>query len=321
MARSTWAFRDARKLKVPYLRAISVVAILGLCAAGAMSVPTPSGRAVSFVYAHHEILVRVRIRNVGPLTFLLDTDTTPSAIDLALARRLRLPLGATAGSGSGVGTEKSRVVPVKLPALTVGSLSVSSVDALALDLSAVGRGIGRHIDGVLGTSFLSGRVIEIDYPCRTISFPPASSAYTAHFSRSASGDNVSDDVWVGPHRVSATFDTGDGGFSFVTGKGIRDLGLAGAARTGKSSTVRGYNGIATTTSGTLHDLRIGSVRIGSAATKFLPSDNDEVDVNIGNRTLEHFVATFNYRRGVLTLSPSSCYRGRDDAGETMRKPL
>ncbi|MBV8727243.1 MAG: aspartyl protease family protein [Candidatus Eremiobacteraeota bacterium] len=295
------------------------MAIFGPCAAQAIGVQPPSAGPVSFVYAHHEILMPVRIGDVGALTFLLDTDTSPSAIDLALARKLRLPLTVTGGSGSGVGGEKSRVVPVKLPALMVGSLSVSSIDALALDLSAVGRGIGRHIDGVLGTSFLKGRVIEIDYPCRRVSFPAASSAlYTAHFSRDVSGENVSHDIWVGAHRVSATFDTGDGGFSFVSATGIRDLGLASAARAGKSSTVRGYNGTAKTTSGTLHDVRIGSVRIGSIATTFLPSVNGTIEVNIGNKTLEHFVVTFNYDRGVLTLSPSSCYRGRADPAEKAR---
>jgi predicted aspartyl protease len=265
--------------------------------------------AVPFSYVHHEVVVRATIGHAGPYAFLVDTDTTPSAIDSSLARKLRLPVLGDAGAGSGVGSGRSVVLPVAIPNLAIGDLHVARLNALATDLSALSTAFGMPIAGVLGTSLLNDRVVQIDYPCRTVAFLPDAilAPFTARFrygpDAAESGDNVSDDVWIGSRRATATFDTGNAGFMLVTGKGIVDLRLDAAARSGAASAARGYNGVASATQGTVHGVRIGSIRIGSVATKFIASSQDPFDVNIGNRTFERFVATFDYQRGLLTLQP------------------
>jgi Aspartyl protease len=68
----------------------------GLLGSPALSIPraltatnVPAALStVPFRYVHHEILVNVRIGKSGPYTFMLDTGTTPSVVDAALAKRL-----------------------------------------------------------------------------------------------------------------------------------------------------------------------------------------------------------------------------------------
>jgi hypothetical protein len=69
--------------------------LLAVLAALTLPAAARDGSAIAtipFAFAHHEILVDVGIGNSGPHTFLLDTDTTPSVIDLALAKRLGFAL-------------------------------------------------------------------------------------------------------------------------------------------------------------------------------------------------------------------------------------
>jgi predicted aspartyl protease len=265
--------------------------------------------SVPFTYAHHEIFLEAMVNGSGPYSFLLDTDTTPSAIDLQLARRLRIGLTGTAGAATGIGHDHVSVIPVSLANVKVGTVSVHAVDAVAVDLSGLSKSAGRRIDGVLGTSFLADRVVQINYVCRTVSFPPDAllEPFTARFQLDDTGNDVSSDVWVNGRRVRATFDTGDAANGFVTARGIATLHLESAARGATATTGQGYNGAAQFASGRLDDVRIGSVRVGSTAIRFLASDREHVDINIGNQILDRFIVTFDYARGLLTLTtPNAC---------------
>ena len=124
---------------------------------------------------------------------------------------------------------------------------------------------------------------------------------------SGADGNASDDLYVGSQRVTATFDTGDSGSSYVPRAGIERLGLQTAAHAGRQSSGRGYRGITQVTEGELKDVRIGKTPIGTVSTRFNQSSTAGFDVNIGNRVLERFIATFDYQRGLLTLeSPRIC---------------
>lgn len=280
----------------------SFVTFLGLDAIARAGQLAPN--TVRFDYTHHEVLVEVFVNNSGPYTFLLDTDTTPSAIDRALAQRLHIVAVGDAAGGNGIGNGSSSVTPVKLARVDVNGTSARNLDAVALDLSGVSARLGRRLDGVLGTSFLENRVVQIDYRCRAIAFLPDASLepFTARFQSDASGVNVTHDVWVNGHRAFATFDTGDSGYGFVTGHGISSLHLDRLARSGKRTTVSGYNGSEAAMSGKLGDVHIGKVAAGAIDVRFLPATGDPFDLNIGNQTLERYVVTFDYARGLLTLS-------------------
>ncbi len=122
--------------------------------------------------------------------------------------------------------------------------------------------------------------------------------YTARFR--GEDQNISSDVWVGSRRIEATFDTGDAGYLLVTAKGI--AALPNLSGNGRAGVVVGYNGTAKVTHANLTGLRIGNVTLPPTDAIVLPSDNSPYDVNIGNRTLDRFVVTFDYQRKVVTLS-------------------
>jgi hypothetical protein len=264
--------------------------------------------AVVFDYIRREIVVQVYVNGSGPYRMLVDTDTAPSVVDAGLAKRLKLLPLAPSGQGAGEGSGTMQTYPVELHDVAVGTVHQKQLPALAADITSLGKSLGLRIDGVLGTSFLDGRIIQIDYHCGTIRFlsDAVLAAYAARLT-SVDGINVSNDVWVGSKRITATFDTGNSGSSVVSRRGIASLGLQTAATAGVQSSGRGYLGMTRFTKGHLEDVRIGHVSLGTIDTNFMASSNDPYDVNIGNRVLSRFVATFDYQRGLLTLAPpSSC---------------
>ncbi len=293
-----------------FLRGTLLTAGLFACAlvpSLAQSAPPP---AVAFDYVHGEIVVQVFINGSGPYRMLVDTDTSPSVIDAALAKRLKLRPLAPSGQGAGEGSGTMQTYPVELDDVAVGTVHQKQLLALAADISGIGKSLGQRIDGVLGTSFLDGRVMQIDYHCGTIRFLPDAvlAAYTARFTSTDGGVNVSNDMWVGNKRITATFDTGDSGSSVVSRRGIASLGLQAEAAAGAQSTARGYLGAANFTRGYLDDARVGHVPLGRIDTIFMASSAGPYDVNVGNRVLSRYVVTFDYQRGLLTLAPPAACR-------------
>ncbi|MDP9110035.1 MAG: retroviral-like aspartic protease family protein [Candidatus Eremiobacteraeota bacterium] len=287
----------------------AVLLFLALCMSGVR--PQQTGLSIPFTYLHHEVLVSARIGTSGPYNFLLDTDTSPSAIDAALAKRLGLHQNGASGLGSGVGSNKTVTTPVRIPDLSVGAVHVRSLQALTADLSGLSKHFGRPLAGVLGTSFLRGRVTEFNYPCRTIVF--LSDAPVAPITASFHGDdeNIIDKVMVNGHRATATFDTGNAGAVLVTARGIADLGLAAASKNGTHSLGYGYNGSASSSTGRLSDVRVGAIDFGPTAAKFMASVPGPYDINIGNRVMERYRVVFDYVRTLVTFlppAPGGCTR-------------
>ena len=276
------------------------LAILLLCATPTHAVATPV--TVPMVYYHHVVLVGVRIANSGPYTFLLDTDTTPSAIDLALARKIGLRFNGPVGKGEGVGTASSAVLPLTIPSLSVGPIMATNVAALATDLSDISKRLHRTIDGVLGTSFLNGRVVQFDYGCRNLTFSPSAPRLLATARFRSGNENVSNDAWVGSKRLDVTFDTGDAGYLFLTRKGI--AALPAVVVRGGESVVVGYNGAEKARHALVTGLRIGGIRLPPTDAVLLAADESPYHLNIGNRTLERFVVTFDYQHDLVKLSPA-----------------
>ena len=270
---------------------------------GLLASPTVS--TVPFRYVHHEILVNVRIGTSGPYTFMLDTGTTPSVVDAALAKRLGLRPAGAAERGSDLGGGSASMYPVTLRGLRFGSVTTGRVDALAADVSAVGKQLGVHLDGVIGSDFFDGRVVRIDYPCRTVSVLPDAvlAPFAARFTEIPSGWIVTGDARADGRRITATIDTGNSGTPVVTARGIARLRLQAAARAGKRTGSFSYGGRHSETEGVLHDIRIGPIRLGTSKARFLASSKESFDVNIGNRSLQRYAVTFDYVRGLLTIAP------------------
>ena len=141
----------------------TLVAVL-LCGAASAEPLT-----VPFDFSRNAIGLDVVVKG-APLHMILDTGVDPSAIDLARADALGLKVDrGAAGEASGEGDAKqAQVFPATIENLAIAGRSFASVDALAMDMSTLSASYGRKLDGVLGYSFLTDKIVLIDYGHRTL---------------------------------------------------------------------------------------------------------------------------------------------------------
>jgi hypothetical protein len=171
--------------------------------------------------------------------------------------------------------------------------------------------LGTSIDGVLGHDFLSGNVVEIDYPNRLLRIgkrPTSSVPIVARLPFRYDDDSSSlviDGVMVNGNKVSATIDTGSDGTFKLTPAAVDSLRLTEAARNGTPDASVGYNGIAHNTLGRIEEIVIGDIRLRSAEVVFFGKgtgrDRKPWGVNIGNGFLRDYIVTVDYSRKVITL--------------------
>lgn len=123
---------------------------------------------VPMLYSHKELLVKARINNGEPMDFLFDTGANQTLIDRRVAaenlldKQAGLKMTAAAGPVFGQSTE--------IPRLQIGELSIPSVQAVIVDLSAHARQLGKPIAGVLGTNVLNRFAVTVDYGKSQITF-------------------------------------------------------------------------------------------------------------------------------------------------------
>jgi len=275
--------------------------------AGAVEVP--------FALTHDEIVVTAKVNGLGPYQFLLDTDTDPSTIDVTVARAIKLPLKSLSGQISGGGTEKREVFATSLKALDVSGFLARDVLAIALDLSSLSTRLGVPVAGVLGHSFLGGRIVQLDYPNRVVRFfgtspiAPAARGATGRLTLPFTYDDSAsalmiDDVTVNGRKVRAAIDTGSDGLFALTPAAVADLGLEAIAAAGELQVSTGYRGAGEHRKGRVDMITVGTIAVSRPEVVFFGKgtgrDHTPWGLNIGNAFLKDFVVTIDYRKKLIT---------------------
>ena len=264
---------------------------------------------VPFEFVANQIIVQVKIAGKGPYSMLLDTDTDPTAIDLATARELGLRLDARSFPASGGGTEANLVQLTRLPTVELGGVMAKDVAAGAIDLKKLSAKLGRPLQGVLGYSFLKDRIVQIDYPASKIRFYTETpypgiqnSANTVNkiaMPFRYDGGVVIDSVFINGQKVKATLDTGSSETFALTPEAVAIIGLDEETQDGPAAKSVGYNGEFERKSGVLKSVRIGRLSIESAPAAFWPPgsghDKKNYQVNIGNGFFKDYLMTFDFR--------------------------
>jgi hypothetical protein len=278
---------------VPIFAAACSLFVVGASAAEApLTVP--------FDYSRSAIGLDVTV-NGAPLYMLLDTGVDPSAIDSRRAEALHLPVDrGTGGEATGEGdATRAQVYPATIEGLGIAGRTLGSVDALAMDMSALSARYGRPLDGVLGYSFLSTRIVLIDYPNSRLSILSRAGdagrltqGCRQHYAialRSYEGDTIPviPDFRFGTATAPITLDTGsNGGISLYAGAFDVPAIRAGYVETGETGAT-GARGNTTTKTGTLN-LAVGfgpfSLPAGQPVTLAkIPGSADTRLANIGNK--------------------------------------
>jgi hypothetical protein len=301
-------------------KSMVVVLVANLLFGFNLYLTTPRGEnsilQVPFTFDKNEIFVQVQIGGYGPVTMMVDANTDPSTIDLGFARSQNLKLTPVEGEATGGGSEKPQLYLTSIPSVRVGPVESNDLQALAIDLSGMSKALGTDLRGVLGNSFLSGRVVQIDYPKHVIRFYSPSSSYHAPTatSRRATFDFKYDEddgciiiegVVVDGKPVRATIDTGSDGTFNLTPQAIELLGLTETARTGQPQASLGYKGKAQNTKGTVNRISIGPFQLRSPEVVFFSAgsgrDHKPWQVSIGNGFLKDFILTIDYPRKQISV--------------------
>jgi predicted aspartyl protease len=264
---------------------------------------------VPFEFAHNQIVVTVKIAGKGPYQMLLDTDTDPSAIDLAAAKELGLGLDSRSYPATGGGSVPQTVQLTRLPSVELGTIIAKDVVAGAIDLKKLSDKLGRPIHGVLGYTFLKERIIQIDYPASKLRFF-AESPYAGIQNQPNTVNKIAmpfrydsgvliDSVFINGQKLKATLDTGSSGTFALTPEAVAILGLEDQAQDGAGEKSVGYNGEYESKSGVLKSVRIGRLSLESAPASFWPAgaghDKAKFQVNIGNGFFKDYLVTFDFR--------------------------
>jgi predicted aspartyl protease len=268
---------------------------------------------VPFEFVANQIIVQVKIGGKGPYSMLLDTDTDPSAIDLATARELGLRLDARSFPASGGGADANLVQLTRLSTVELGTVIAKDVSAGAIDLKKLAAKLERPIHGVLGYSFLRDRIVQIDYAASKIRFYTETpypgiqdSPNTVNKIAMAFRYNdgvVIDSVFINGQKLKATLDTGSSGTFALTPEAVAMLGLEEAEQAGPVEKSVGYNGEFESKSGLLRSVRIGRMSVESAPAAFWPPksghDKKNFQVNIGNGFFKDYLMTFDFRGKIV----------------------
>jgi len=143
--------------------AASLLLVLCACTASAAS-SRANPLATSFDFSLSEIGIEVSISG-KTLFAIVDTGVNPSVIDLAVADELGLKVDRTdSGEAGGFGEGRGMTVfPTRIAGLSLAGHKFPAFDALASDTAAFTSPEQRRIDVVLGYSFLSDKILLIDY--------------------------------------------------------------------------------------------------------------------------------------------------------------
>lgn len=268
---------------------------------------------VPFEFVHNQIVVTVKIAGKGPYHMLVDTDTDPSAIDLATARELGLGLDSKSYAASGGGSDTQTVQATRLPSIELGAIVAKDVAAGAIDLKKLSDTLERPIHGVLGYTFLKDRIIQIDYAASKLRFF-AESPYAGIQNQPNTVNKIAmpfrydngvliDSVFINGQKLKATLDTGSSGTFALTPEAVALLGLEDQAQDGAAEKSVGYNGQYESKSGVVKSVRIGRLSLESAPVSFWPAgaghDKAKFQLNIGNGFFKDYLLTFDFRGKIV----------------------
>jgi hypothetical protein len=141
----------------------ALLLVLMLAASACASAPRPAVVEIPFRYINHVILMDTYVGGRGPYTFLLDTGVTPSGVDSALAPELGIALDEDrSGAAAGVGSNDVTAYAVRLHDVMISGVDYGDLDAAAIPMAGLSRRLGEPLHGILGDSFLRGKIVTID---------------------------------------------------------------------------------------------------------------------------------------------------------------
>ena len=309
-----------RRIQAPATALVALVlsAGIGFADAGFQRVAAPAA-TIPFELATRHIIVQVTINKSRPLSFVLDTGANAAIVRIDTAKELGLKLeGSLNVGGAGSGVQTGYFVRNATWNL-VGLRSDPQAVQMAIPLTELPAGMGRHVDGIIGGEFIRRFVIELDYQARALKLhDPEDFRYTGN------GEKLPLELDANNHPVITArvtplngsplerkflFDIGSGGALVLHSPFVREHALLDNLTTIPAIGAAGAGGKVAGFVGRVSRLQIGRFAIDRPITMFSQDKagafaNAALAGNIGAQIAMRFRVFLDYGRRQLILEPT-----------------
>ncbi len=242
---------------------------------------------------------------------LLDSGAGTTVLSTEFAATLNLGIG---GAPSVQGA--TRAVPATLARgvdIGIGSMRLSDLTVLVVDLAGVAQGLGRPVPVALGKEAFQAFVVDIDYPAAKIAFhspasyEPDAAARSVSLVPGDSGETLVEARVEGLPPALFSLDTGAGNTLTLFKPYVDEHALLEGRAPRSEWLVRGVSGGSVATVATLRSVVIGGLELREVPAEFLREDGAgafktrRLAGNLGAGILSRFHVALDYSRGRMHL--------------------
>jgi Aspartyl protease/PDZ domain len=268
------------------------------------------------LYTGGVIVIEAKLNNITTkLNFLLDTGSGGISLDSATCEEFNITLRKTDTLVSGIGGTKN-VSYAFNQTLTTGTLKTDSLNFYVNDYSLLSSVYGEKIDGIIGYSFLSRYILDINFDSSYIQiyspgkfkYEDGGTMFNPTFTRLiAHNVGLKDKIKL---NTNLYFDSGAGLCLLLTESFLKDNNLLLSRRKPVVTQVQGLGG-----KKPMRLTVIKRLQVGPYIFRNVPTDlyNDEENITsypytsglLGNDILRRFNMTLNYLAREIYLKPNS----------------
>lgn len=284
---------------------------------------TTSPVSIPFELVARHIVLKVKINDSRPLSFVFDTGDKVAIVDAQRAKELGLNLEGQIKVG-GAGSDFLNGSFVKESTWTIPGLEgFSQPVTLALPLGRLAGRFGHDFDGIIGSDFIKQFVVEIDYQARMLRLHDKDK-----FSYTEPGESIPIQLDGQGHPLIDAEVTPLGGAP-LKGRFVLDIGSGGALslhspfvvehkllsaglKTIRSIGAGGAGGQSVGQIGRASELKIGKFRIASPTVLFSEDQagafaNKNLAGNIGQRVASKFKLFLDYNHERIIFEPAASF--------------
>lgn len=286
--------------------------------------PKPAAQttpAIPFEVAIRHVILNVKVNNSHPLSFVLDTGDQYAIINLDRARELGLTLQGAVRMG-GAGSALFTGAFVRDASFSIQGLAgFSQPVTMALPIGNLSQGLGRDIDGIIGSEFIKEFVLELDYQARLIKLHDKDKfVYTGRgesiLIRLNHGHPIieAEVTPIGGDPIKGKFvlDIGSGGALALYSPFVAERNLLGGTLKTIKAFGAGAGGEITGRIGRVSELKIGTFRIKNPVTLFSQDKagafaSSALAGNIGAQVASKFKIFLDYSRERIIFEPNATF--------------
>ena len=253
------------------------------------------------------VFVKVAI-NSGPDAWMdLDTGTSPSIVVPAYARSAGLTLTAKGKATEGFGSQKIETFTTSTAVLRAGHERPRAVEFESIELPGMRGPEAQPLSGLLGQSFLAGKIVVFDYQNQKLFFrgtPEANSGIDVPMILVGGVPLVR--IALDGHEVLALVDTGGTYGLLVTPKALKQTGLQRYLKLSRKVRTVGHGGEQAATVDKAPTLTLAGMVIPGLTAVYTSLGTTTIPAvaSLGKDFLKHYRVTLNYAAGTARFEPN-----------------